>query len=135
MSINADKIQWYLPIKTVSEANCSEHWTKKAKRHKSQQFFIRQLYAKNKQEITLPCVVTLTRLSPRFLDSDNLQISLKWIRDELSDLLTDNVKFYINKKGRAQRIAGRSDSDPRIKWEYAQEPSKQAGIAIVITPL
>jgi len=130
-----NKITWELPIKTVSEANSSEHWIKKSKRHKTQQFFIRLLFKKAQENITLPCQVTLTRLSSRSLDDDNLRMAFKWIRDELSDLLTGNTKFYINKKGRAQRIAGRSDSDPRIKWEYAQEACKTQGIRVEIEPI
>ena len=35
------KISWEIPIRTVSELNSKEHWTKKAKRHKSQQKFVK----------------------------------------------------------------------------------------------
>lgn len=129
------KIIWEIPIKTVSEANSSEHWTTKSKRHKIQQFLMRQVFKRERSEIPLPCVVRFTRLSPKLLDDDNLRMAMKWLRDELSDCITDNKRYYINKKGRAQRIMGRNDSDPRIRWEYAQQACKVAGIRIEIDPI
>ncbi len=52
--------------------------------------------------------VTLTRVSPRKLDSDNLAFAFKGIRDE--------VAAYF----------GIDDADPRIRWEYAQAKGKAA---------
>ena len=63
-------IVWELPLKTISEANSSEHWTAKSKRHRQQQFFIRSLFAKESRQITVPCTIYMVRLSPRFLDDE-----------------------------------------------------------------
>lgn len=128
------KITWELPLRTISEANCSEHWSKKAKRHKQQQFFVRSLFNQNSEPIQLPCVVTLTRLSRGVLDSDdNLPMCFKWVKDELSEcLIPEKRGHYITKKGKIKAIKGRADSDPRITWQYAQEKNKIAGIRIKI---
>lgn len=129
----SDSIIWELPLKTVSEANCSEHWTIKSKRHRQQQFFIRSIFAKEKKEITLPCTVYMVRLSPRLLDDDNLLSAFKWIRDEISEcLLPDKKKVYLTKNGKIRKVYGRCDDDPRIKWIYGQAKSKKTGIRIEI---
>lgn len=129
------KIEWYIPITTVSEANTSEHWTKKRQRHKQQQFFIRSLFRRETSETPLPCVITMTRVSPRLLDDDNLRTAFKWIRDEISEcIFPEKTSHYISKSGRKIKIKGRADSDPRIKWEYAQEKGKTLGVKIEIAP-
>ncbi len=130
------KIIWEVPMKTVSEANCSEHWRVKSKRHKIQQFLIASLFKHEAQEIPFPCCVTLIRLSPKPLDSDNLTCAFKWIRDEISEcLLPDEQKTFLNAKGKPQKIKGRLDSDPRILWRYSQRKCKIQGIRIEIEEL
>ena len=124
---------WIINIKTVSEANSSEHWSSKSKRHKIQQEFVKLSFAKYVKELTLPCEVTLTRLSPRILDDDNLVMSMKWIRDELSGcILPDSRQYYLNAKGKTKELKGRVDSDERIKWRYGQEKSQIQGVSIEI---
>lgn len=125
-------IVWTIPLKTVSEANCSEHWSKKSKRHRQQQFFIRSLFSHEASEIKLPCSVKLIRISPRLLDDDNLRSAFKWIRDEISEcLIPEKVKAYVTKKGNLALIKGRADSDPRITWLYGQEKGRM-GIRVEI---
>lgn len=127
------KIIWNLPIKTVSEANCSEHWAIKSKRHKMQQFLIRSAYSHESLAIGLPCVITMVRLSPRSLDDDNLTTSFKFIRDELSQcILRIKQKWHKNRRGAWIPLKGRHDNDPRITWQYRQEKSKEPGIRIEI---
>jgi len=130
------KIKWELPLKTISESNRSEHWTKSSKRHKQQQFFIRALFNHEGKEIPMPCTITLTRISPRLLDcEDNLPIAFKWIKDEIGAcLFPEKVVFYTNKSGRITSNKGHSDSDPRVKWKYAQEKGKRLGIRIEFEP-
>ncbi len=122
-----------LPIKTVSEANSSEHWTKKAERHKYQQYLLNWGFRPYKNSIQLPCIVKLIRLSPRTLDDDNLRTAFKYVRDEISEILIpEKKKYYLSKQGRAVPIKGRADDDPRIKWEYDQEKCKIQAIRIEI---
>lgn len=113
-------LEWMIPIKTVSELNCSEHWTKKSKRHKQQKFFI-QLALKNEiHKIKLPCHIKITRISTRILDYDNLVASQKWTVDAICDLLLPGLK------------AGRADGDKRITISYDQSKGKHQSIKIEI---
>lgn len=114
---------WKLPIKTVSEANCSEHWTIKAKRHKYQKRIIWLWSLQNNiKAITLPVTIRLTRLAPgNGLDEeDNLRMAFKWIKDYVADQILPGL------------APGRADGDKRIKWEYAQEKSNIMKIRIEI---
>lgn len=129
-----NKIVWNLPIRTVSESNLSEHWTTKSKRHKQQQFFVRCLFKHEAQEIKLPCIITLIRLSSRFLDSEeNLPMAFKWIKDEIGAcLFPDKVVIYHKKGGKFVKNKGHADSDARVVWKYSQEKSKTIGVRIEI---
>lgn len=122
-----------LPIKTVSEANCTEHWTTKSKRHKSQAFFVRMAFLQYIEQVTLPVTITMTRCASRELDSDNLQMAFKWIRDELSELVISDkvVRTYQSKSGRTIEVRGRNDCHIDITWNYKQEKRKKNGIIIV----
>lgn len=127
-------ITWEIPIMTVSEANSSQHWSKKAKRHKQQQFFIRAAYEKYVKELKLPCNVTMTRLAPRSLDDDNLTTAFKYIRDEISECIFPEKRGrYLDKKGNYRKIKGRADSDPRITWQYAQQKNPVYAVRIDIS--
>lgn len=66
----------------------------------------------------MPCHIQLTRLSPRMLDSDNLQGALKYIRDSVADYLIPGLQ------------PGRADGDTRLSWSYSQEKAKTKGIRI-----
>ncbi len=130
-----DKISWELPLKTISESNRSEHWTKSSKRHKIQQFFVRALFIRETREITIPCTITMTRIGPRFLDDDNLPVSMKWIRDEIGAcLFPEKVVYVIRKSGAHATNKGHADSDPRVKWKYSQEKGRRQAIRIEFEP-
>lgn len=129
-------ISWILNIKTVSESNCSDHWTKKSKRHKQQQFFVRNKFNIESPKITLPCTIKMIRLAPRVLDTDNLVMAFKWIRDELSECIFPAKETWSldkNNKLKCRKIKGRSDSDPRITWLYDQETNPMLSIRIEIS--
>lgn len=138
-----NKIIWNIPLKTVSESNCSEHWTAKSKRHRQQQFFIRSLFNREGKEIPLPCEITLTRISPRALDAeDNLPMAFKWIKDEIGAcLFPEKMVKYVQKKVKNNKVyvthktnKGHSDSDLRVSWKYSQEKGKTISIRIEIQP-
>jgi hypothetical protein len=115
-----------LDIETISEANLHEHWHKSSKRHASQKWAIKAEF--NNKVVPLPCVVKLSRISPRMLDRhDNLKTSFKWIVDQLAECIIRNNEPHIPYKG-----AGRYDDDSRIKWDYAQEKGKPQRIRIEI---
>lgn len=112
---------WQLPIKTASEANSSEHWTVKAKRHKLQKRWVKTFFLRERPQISLPARVVLTRVAPRQLDSqDNLPASLKYVVDAIAEQLTGNF------------VPGRADSDKRMSWEYKQQKGKPHEYAVKI---
>ena len=110
-----------VPIKTVSEANNQEHWTKKSKRHSQQQFFVRHALKKNNIKINLPCSIKLTRLAPRILDDDNLPVSMKYIRDEIAAYIFPEKVITYKRNGKTYSNKGNADSDPQVTWLYSQE--------------
>lgn len=66
-------------------------------------------------KVSLPCHVTLTRVSPRKLDFDNLVYSFKTVKDVVADLIISNAYDLplLDSKGRY-------DGDDRITWSYDQ---------------
>jgi hypothetical protein len=134
-------ISFDLPIKTVSEANCTEHWSVKAKRHRQQQLFIRLAYSRYLSHLLIdtaqgePCYqIKMIRIAPRKLDDDNLVSAFKWIRDELSELLIpEKALEYIDKKGKTKKLKGRADSDERILWKYDQLINSPYAVRIEVT--
>lgn len=106
------RIEVVLPIKIVSELNIQEHWTVKSKRHRKQRLSVLFAFLPHKGTITLPCCVTLIRVAPRALDSDNLMGAFKHIRDYVADVIIPGFRM------------GRADADPRITWLYKQEKGK-----------
>lgn len=137
-----EKIVWELPLTTVSEGNSSEHWSVSSKRHRQQQFFVRALFHGLKQEIPLPCKITLTRLNSRNLDkSENLPMAFKYIKDEIAlCIFPEKRKVCILKNGKTRQIKGNGDEDPQLHWTFAQEKNlcmgadKRPGIRIEIEP-
>lgn len=102
-----------LPIKTVAGLNAREFWRTRATRVKGERMMTAWMVAAHKPD-RFPCVVTMTRLSPGVLDSDNLQGALKAVRDGVADAF------------------GMADNDPRIQWRYAQEKCKRGDFAVRI---
>jgi hypothetical protein len=101
------QIDFQTPIRTVSEANMREHYMAKHRRKKEQQFMMMLALQNNLigRKIQFPCVVKLTRIGPRKLDSDNLAGSLKHVQDIVAKTL------------------GVDDGDEeKIRWEYKQAP-------------
>jgi hypothetical protein len=97
--------------------------TKKEHRHKTQKKWITIAFHQDKPIITLPCYVKLTRVAPRHLDGDNLQVAMKWLRDSIADHIIPGL------------AVGRADGDERIIWQYDQEKglTRQYGVKIEIS--
>lgn len=99
-----------LPIRVESVSNLREHWAarhRRAKAHRKAAMVV--------PVHPLPCVVTLTRIAPRALDShDNLRSGFKALAD-----------------GIAKRL-GVDDADPRVEWRYAQRKGAPRQYAVVV---
>lgn len=108
-------ITFEIPVKAVSLTNEHTHWRKKANTAKAQRK-AGYLYAMQARIRTLPfpLVITMTRIAPRPLDSDNLPPSMKSIRDGISDALKID------------------DRDPRVEWEYKQSRRKPKEYAVIV---
>lgn len=108
-------IQFDIPITTVSESNQWEHWRSRAKRVKSQRSAARLFsLAFAKKLKASPQSVTMTRISPRRLDTGNLSSSMKNVQDGVCDALRFN------------------DGDCRIVWNYRQEKGKPPRVRVKI---
>jgi crossover junction endodeoxyribonuclease RusA len=94
-----------LPLKIESTANLREHWRKRAHRASIERNGVHLSLKVNASIVPPkpPLVVTLTRIAPRELDSDNNVAAFKACRDGIADWL------------------GVNDNDKRIEWVYRQE--------------
>jgi hypothetical protein len=102
-------IQVRLGLKLVSEANARDHWRKRHKRAKFQREVARLTLGGDVYGPPPPYVITITRIGPRRLDSDNLAGSAKAVRDGVADWLKVD------------------DGDERLTWVYEQR-SEGAGV-------
>ena len=78
-----------IPIHVVSEMNLREHYFARTKRKKAQRAAV-QLYRRQiekARKLRKPLTITLTRVAPRKLDSDNLAGAFKCVRDEIAKIL------------------------------------------------
>lgn len=91
-----------LPLRIESTANKRWHWSVRARHNR-----VHRMAALAVPQHPLPCVVTLTRIAPRLLDSDNNVYGFKSLRDGIADRL------------------GVKDNDPRVEWRYRQERGKR----------
>lgn len=119
-----------LPIRLVSVANLREHWSKKAKRtaehraiaslalrretHKCWVHGPGIVPFKTSQLDLKKIVVSLTRVAPRSLDTDNLASACKGLRDGIADALTA------------------ADNHPNIRWEYSQQKGRPKEYAVLV---
>lgn len=101
-------------MRLESEANKRGHWTKSAKRAADTRGAVALVFRTQRGgptpgQLALDrgMVVTITRVAPRKLDSDNLARACKAVRDGVADWL------------------GVDDGDPRITWRTEQRKDKR----------
>ena len=126
-----------MPIVTVSEANggvkksyirngkkCykSEHWSDQHRRHRIQKGTVALSLRPLKAELSLPCLIRLTRFAPDKLDRyDNLPMSMKWVLDAVCEIITGDYR------------PGRADSHEGIRdVTFSQETSSAYGVKVRI---
>lgn len=102
-----------LPIRIYSVANQREHWRTRWKRSYNERAVVAAM-TNDLPDITLPCVVNLTRCAPRLLDDDNSICGFKATRDEF-----------------AKQI-GVDDGDPRIVFRYEQRRTKTYAVMVEV---
>ena len=109
-------------LRLVSEGNERENRYAKAKRIRDQKQIVAAFFrVKRPDRPTFPLVVTITRLGPRALDSDNLASSGKHVRDAVATWL-----------GVDDGVAERTivDGLPQVEWRVTAEKSKVYGVRI-----
>jgi hypothetical protein len=106
-----------IPLVTQSESNSHQHWRYRQRRIKDQRSKVRMAWLALRPPgvLPFPCVVRLTRVSPRDLDDDNLRGALKGVRDEVAGCM-----------------GLPNDRDPRVAWEYAQARGAKGERAVVV---
>jgi hypothetical protein len=102
-----------LPLRIVSVANLREHWSKRHRRAALHRGTARAMMfqACRMPPSTGPVQITLTRIAPRTLDSDNLASGFKGTRDGVADWL------------------GVDDGHGSLTWRYAQRKGHTAQYA------
>jgi hypothetical protein len=118
------RLEFTVPVKATFTLNSREHWSARARKRKAERRSVGLAYRNafiRTPSFTLSgpswktYVVTLTRIGPRKLDSDNVQGALKAIRDEVAAQL------------------GIDDGDPRITWKYEQAKGEYAVRVVIET--
>lgn len=101
-------MKFTLPIRLKSLSNRREHWGTKARRTRDHRRGVLLWINQQSAPIPpLPVTVTLTRIAPRPLDSDdNLRDAFKALKDGIADAY------------------GLPDNDRRFTWVYAQRRGK-----------
>lgn len=107
-------LEMEFPLRVVSEANQREHYMAKHRRKKEQQATVWAEWQLRRWRVGLPCLVRLTRVGPKALDSDNLAGAFKHVRDAIAAMI------------------GVDDGSPLIRFEYAQEAIGRRDYAIRI---
>lgn len=114
------ELDFMVPIRTVSELNARSHWRVVYNRKKEQKELVTVAMhnALRGRMVQLPCLIKLTRVAPRSLDShDNLRSSLKFTVDAICQKL------------------GIDDASDQVSFEYHQMPMrtlKSYGVKIEI---
>lgn len=112
------KLEFEVPIKAIATQNSRRHWAATAKLRRKERDAIALGFPKA-APLPVLILVTLTRFGPNELDKDNLQASLKGVRDEVA------------------RHLGLDDKTRLAAWLYAQLPgeySVRVSVAIAEGP-
>lgn len=103
------------PLRTKSENEYRRmHWRTRSRETKTQRHVVGMVLRSQFAPQTVPCSVTMTRLSCGELDDDNLAGSLKSTRDAIAQWL------------------GVDDRDKRVTWEKPQQEKCKRGTFFVM---
>lgn len=107
------------PIKVISEANTHTGWKARHYRGVGQKTEMNYYWKQTLKgrRVSLPCVVRLTRIGPKALDTDNLAGAFKAVRDQI-----------------AKEIGIDDGAVKQIRFEYEQEAigSRKYGIRVEV---
>jgi hypothetical protein len=107
-----------LPIRTISEINAHQHWSKTyqqvGKQRRAIEMAVRAHANSRGIKVSPPCAVRIVRRAPDLLDTDNLRSATKHAQDAVADWL---------------RINDRSSA---VLWDSDQEKSATYWIRIEV---
>lgn len=114
-------ISKFIPIFLPTQPSMHSHWRVRAGHVRTVRLLVESYFLGI--PLPIPCIIHLRRISPRLCDDDNLQGSLKVVRDAIAEIMIPGL------------APGRADGDPRITWKYSQGKGKphQKGVTIEIT--
>jgi hypothetical protein len=104
-----------IPLRLPSLANCRMHWRAMLRLKQKQKATTAAVLAWVKLP-PLPATVTITRIGPKKLDSDNLAGAAKYVRDQIA------------------AAYGVDDGSDLYSWQYAQQRG-DFSVRVEITPL
>ena len=114
------EIRFTIPLRTRSASNLRVHWSTRAERVKAERSATRyawlSVFATAGRHPPLPCVVTLVRVAPRPLDTDNLAASCKGVRDQVA------AELGVDDSARSP-----------VRWDYGQRKGKPREYAVEVT--
>lgn len=106
-AVTPEAVRVLVPLRTGRGLNSREHWAARSRRVKAEREAVGWMLPARRMPV--PCTVLLTRQAPSAgLDLDNLQGSLKAIRDAVAEWL------------------GVDDRDARVTWMYGQRRGEWA---------
>lgn len=118
-------------IRTVNEANAHEHWRKRYARTRAQRHAVALALARHRPP-TPPVRVTLQRIAPRAMDSDNAIIALKTVRDAIAAWLgvddgphDTRAAWHYEPQGKAKDYAVRIEIEPAATAGSRAEPASK----------
>jgi len=114
VAANLARVEVLVPVRTVSEANVRQHWRHRKRRASEHRLVTAALLRAQRARPELPVVVTLTRIGPKKIDSDNCWGALKHVRDGVAD------------------VYGVDDGDGRYAWRCEQEVFREYGVRVEI---
>ena len=121
------KFSMEMPLRIHSEQSTAGQWMIKSRIHRQQKKTVISWLTYETMRMRLqipqgwPLLFKLTRLGKRKMDSDNLVICMKWIRDALAD-------YFFPHLSKAVR-----DEHDLVSWEYSQEIGHEYGLRIDVT--
>jgi hypothetical protein len=113
------ELELFVPIKLKSAQNLKAHWAKRAAIVRRQKLDVGlMLNCSWKPVPPLPCKITLVALKLHKMDSDNLIISFKAIKDAIAEFFRPGL------------APGRADDTDEIEWKYLQVRQANEGVII-----